>query len=76
MRLFEVFAPPISGFQDVEADNSKPQLNQSRKTKLTLKQIRKLRKMIDVRTYDKKLHRKRVHIQYGPKPESQGPGPI
>lgn len=69
----EMFDPPISGYQDVESDNSKPIWKQSRKTKLTLKQIRKLRKMLDVRTYEKKQHLRKVHEQYGIKPESQQP---
>lgn len=72
MRLFEVFDPPINGYQDIDSDNSRPKWKQSRKTKLTLKQIRKLRKMMDVRSYEKKQHLKRVHTQYGPKPEAEG----
>jgi len=45
MKLFEMFTPAIEGYQDVESDNSKPKWKESRKTKLTLRQIRKLRKM-------------------------------
>lgn len=75
MKLFEVFDPPIAGYQDVDQDNSKPIFKQSRKTKLTLKQLRKLRKMMDVRSYEKSLHLKKVHKQYGPKPEA-GPSPM
>jgi hypothetical protein len=72
MKLLEMFDPPVAGYQDVNQDNSKPIWKQSRKTKLTLKQIRKLRKMLDVRNYEKKQHLKRVHVQYGPKPEADG----
>jgi hypothetical protein len=68
----EMFEPPIAGYQDIESDNSKPKWKQSRKTKLTLKQIRKLRKMLDVRNYEKKQHLKKVHEQYGAKPEAEG----
>lgn len=75
MKLLEMFDPPVAGYQDVDADNSKPMWKQSRKTKLTLKQIRKLRKMLDVRNYEKTQHLKRVHKQYGPKPEA-GAGPM
>ena len=64
MKLTEMFDPPVSGYQDVNADNSKPKWRSSRKTKLTLKQIRKLRKMLDVRNYEKKEHLKRVREQY------------
>jgi hypothetical protein len=65
MKLVEMFDPPISGYQDVNQDNSKPVWKTSRKTKLTLKQIRKLRKMLDVRNYEKKEHLKKVREQYG-----------
>jgi len=73
MRLMEMFDPPISGYQDIESDNSKPMFKQSRKTKLTLKQIRKLRKMLDVRNYERKKYLKKVHDQYGPKAEAAAP---
>lgn len=69
MKLFEMFDPPVQGMQDVNADNSKPVWRTSRKTKLTLKQIRKLRRMLDVRNYEKKLYLNNVREQYGPKPE-------
>ena len=72
MKLLEMFDQPKQGYQDVESDNSKPIWRTSRKTKLTLKQIRKLRKMLDVRNYEKKQHLKKVHTQYGPKAEEAG----
>lgn len=72
MNLNEMFDPPISGFQDVNTDNSKPVWKTSRKTKLTLKQIRKLRRMLDVRNYEKQQHLSKVRKQYGAKPEGEG----
>ena len=72
MKLLEMFDTPIAGYQDVDQDNSKPTWKTSRKTKLTLKQIRKLRKMLDVRQYEKQLHLKKVRKQYGAKPEAGG----
>ena len=69
MRLMEMFDPAIEGYQDVESDNSKPKWRESRKTKLTLKQIRKLRKMNDVRNYEKVNYLKKIHQQYAPKAE-------
>ena len=69
MKLTEMFDTPISGYQEVDQDNSKPTWKTSRKTKLTLKQIRKLRKMLDVRQYEKQLHLKKVRKQYGAKSE-------
>ena len=72
MKLFEMFDAPIQGYQDVNADNSKPEWKQSRKTKLTLQQIRKLRKMLDVRNYEKKQYLKKVHEQYGMSAPAEG----
>jgi len=69
MKLMEMFDAPISGMQDVESDNSKPVWKTSRKTKLTLSQIRKLRRMLDVRNYEKSLHLSKVRDQYGAKSE-------
>ena len=68
MKLFEMYDAPLQGYQDVEADNSKPKWKESRKTKLTLKQIRKLRKMMDVRNFERQRHLKKVHEQYGAVP--------
>lgn len=75
MQLFEMFDAPINGMQDVNADESKPTYKTSRKTKLTLKQIRKLRRMLDVRNYEKKIYLQKVRKQYGAKPEQEGAGP-
>ena len=71
MQLFEMFDAPVNGMQDVNTDNSKPVWRTSRKTKLTLAQIRKLRKMLDVRNYEKSLYLNKVRDQYGAKPEAE-----
>lgn len=73
MILLELYEPAIPGYQNTEDDNSKPQWKQSRKTKLTLKQIRKLRKMLDIRNYEKKKELKNIHAQYGPKANPEQP---
>jgi len=72
MILQEMFDAPIQGYQDVAADNSKPKWKESRKTKLTLRQIRKLRKMMDVRNFERKKHMKKVHEQYGQSAPAEG----
>ena len=64
-----MFDAPINGLQDVNSDNSKPTYKTSRKTKLTLKQIRKLRRMLDVRNYEKQKYLGSIRKQYGAKPE-------
>lgn len=66
MNLFEFFEEPKKGYQDVEDDNTQPQLGDLRKTKLTLKQINKLRQMNDVRSYEYQEKVKQVKQQYAP----------
>ena len=66
MKLCEMFDQPVEGYQDVGSDNSKPKWKQFRKSKLTLKQIRKLRKMNDVRNYEHMHNLKKVRKQYTP----------
>ena len=72
MKLFEMFDAAVPGYQEVGDDNSKPIWRTSRKTKLTLSQIRKLRKMLDVRNYEKAKHQTKVTNQYGATPEADG----
>lgn len=75
MNLFELFDHALAGYQDDTADNSRPKWGESRKTKLTLRQIRKLRKMMDVRGVEQKQNIKKVQMQYKPKAEEAG-GPM
>jgi len=75
MRLLEMFDAATPGYQDLDSDNSKPKWRESRKTKLTLKQIRKLRKMLDVRNYEKAKYIKKVHEQYGQSAQQEGAMP-
>jgi len=53
------------GYQDENEDQSKARIGDLRKTKLTLKQLNKLRIMNDVRTYEQTVKAKRVQRQYG-----------
>ena len=73
MILLELFDRAIPGLQDVEDDNSVPQWRQNRKSKLTLRQIRKLRRMHDVRIYERAKNLKKIQDQYGPKAEAAAP---
>jgi nitrate reductase beta subunit len=66
MRLFEMYNPPIEGYQDPAQDQSKWKWTETRKTKLTLRQIRKLRKMLDVRNYEYSKNLKKIRKQYEP----------
>jgi hypothetical protein len=66
MKLFEMYDAPVQGYQDVSNDGSKYRYGDTRKTKLTLKQLRKLRKMLDVRNYEHNKNLKKVRKQYTP----------
>ena len=66
MILNELYDRGTGAYQDVAQDNSQPRLGDLRKTKLTLRQINKLRRMNDVRSYEFKEKLKRVQQQYAP----------
>ena len=66
MILKELYERPPKGYQDVAQDNSQPEIGDLRKTKLTLKQLNKLRKMNDARTYEYNEKLKLVRKQYSP----------
>jgi hypothetical protein len=66
MILNELYQRSPEAYQDVSQDNSQPRLGDLRKTKLTLKQINKLRRLNDVRQFEFKERLKRVQRQYAP----------
>ena len=66
MILNEIYDRAPAGYQDVAADNTQPHLGQLRKTKLTLKQLNKLRRMQDTRTYEYGEKLKLIRKQYAP----------
>jgi hypothetical protein len=66
MILNEIYSREPEAYQDVAQDNSQPTLNDLRKTRLTLRQLNKLRQMNDVRTYEYKEKLKQVKRQYAP----------
>jgi len=66
MILNELYQREPEGYQDVAQDNSQTQKNQLRKTRLTLRQLSKLRQMNDVRTYEYKEKLKDIRKQYAP----------
>jgi hypothetical protein len=68
MLLTEFFHKDPEAFQDLSQDNSQPQESDLRKSRLTLRQLNKLRKMNDVRTYEFKEKLKLVRKQYAPPP--------
>jgi hypothetical protein len=68
MILNEIYSREPEAYQDVGQDNSQPRLGDLRKTRLTLRQINKLRQMNDVRSYEYKEKLKQVKKQYAPPP--------
>jgi hypothetical protein len=66
MILQEFFNKEPEAYQDLEQDNSQPQLGDLRKTHLTLRQLNKLRKMNDIRQVEYKEKLKLVRQQYAP----------
>ena len=66
MILNELYKREPEAYQDLSQDNTQPRLGELRKTKLTLRQINKLRKMQDVRAYEFKEKLKRVKTMYAP----------
>ena len=66
MILNELNERSPSAYQDVAADNTQPHLGQLRKTKLTLMQLNKLRKMNDTRTFEYNEKLKDIRTQYAP----------
>lgn len=73
MIILELFDNAPAGYQDMPDDNSPKKLHDLRKTKLTLRQINKLRRMHDVRTYEKKQKLAKIRKQYAqPAPEGGG----
>jgi hypothetical protein len=70
MILNEFWQKEPEAYQDLAQDNSQLQLGDLRKTRLTLRQLNKLRKMNDVRTVEYKEKLKLVRKQYAPAPEA------
>lgn len=75
MKLFEMFDKAITGYQDLDSDESAPKYHELRKTKLTLRQIRKLRRMMDVRNYERSNNLKKLRKQYAPPMQEPGAMP-
>lgn len=66
MLLNEFYKKEPQAYQDLSQDNSQPMLKNLRKTRLTLRQLNKLRKMNDIRAVEYKEKIKLVRKQYEP----------
>ena len=65
MILNEFFKKEPEAYQDLSQDNSQLELGDMRKSRLTLRQLNKLRKMNDVRTFEYREKLKLIRQQYG-----------
>ena len=72
MILNEIYEKSPAAYQDLGQDNSQIKLGDLRKTRLTLRQLNKLRQMNDVRSYEYKEKLKLVRQQYAPPPVAPG----
>lgn len=68
MILNELYQKSPGAYQDLSQDNSQTTLDSLRKTRLTLRQLNKLRQMNDVRNYEYKEKLKDIRKQYAPAP--------
>jgi hypothetical protein len=66
MLLIEFIERVSSDRQDLSQDNSQVELSDLRKSRLTLRQLNKLRKMNDVRSFEYKEKLKQIRTQYQP----------
>jgi len=64
LREFYEMAP--EGVQNLSDDHSQPKWGEGRKTKLTLGEINKIRRMSEVRNYERANNLKKIRKQYSP----------
>jgi len=72
MFLNEIYNRTAPGYQDLSQDNSQPTVGDLRKTRLTLRQLNKLRQMNDIRSVEYREKLKLVKQQYAPAPAAPG----
>ncbi len=66
MLLNEFFEREPGAYQDLSQDNSQLQLSDLRKSRLTLRQLNKLRKINDIKAVEYKEKLKLIRQQYQP----------
>jgi hypothetical protein len=68
MILNEILDNVSTAYDDPSQDHSRPALKDLRKTKLTLRQIQKLRMVSDVRRFEQEKRLTTIKKQYGVQP--------
>lgn len=69
MRLLEMFDEALPGYSTEKDDSTSVKLSDLRKTKLTLKQLNRLRIMNDVRKLEHEQKIEDIQKQFTPPPE-------
>jgi hypothetical protein len=69
MQLLEMFDNDLPGYRTEKDDSTPLKLSDLRKTKLTLKQLNRLRIMNDVRKLEQEKKIEAVQTQFTPPPE-------
>lgn len=72
MILNELFSKHVPEMQNLQADSTQLKYEDSRKTRLTLKQINRLRKMNDMRALEHEQEMNFVRKMYSPPSASPG----
>ena len=72
MILREFWDTEPTAYQDLSQDNSQITTKDLRKTRLTLRQLNKLRRMNDVRAVEYKGKLEQIRRQYAPAPAAPG----
>jgi hypothetical protein len=72
MILNELYERSPGAYQDLSQDNSQTTAQSLRKTRLTLRQLNKLRQMNDIRGVEYKEKLKNIRKQYAPAPVAPG----
>jgi hypothetical protein len=75
MNLFEMFSVMPDGYQTPAEDHSVAKKSDTRKTRLTLRQINKLRIMNDIRRIEHEKDIEKAVKQYGAQPAEGGGAP-
>ena len=72
MNLFELFEPTPYGYRSEKDDHTVAQPKQTRSARLTLKRIKKLRMVNDVRKIEHEKYLEKVSKQYKPPAAASG----
>jgi hypothetical protein len=76
MNVFELFDPAPAGYHDPKADNTTLDLDDSRKTRLTLAHLNQLRQSHDVRKLEHEKKLTAVSKQYKSASEAGAVAPL